>query len=133
MTFNDYYNSTIIPKLKSIDLFIKTHSDDYVPIETTSTLLDISSKEVSDILKTNNLLSIDKNTFFIVMKEGSSNICQLFNRQLEIGYNSTYSPQDISYIYDIPKDIILKAMSASKIHIIDNNNLHALLDYIYIE
>ncbi|MFP4697437.1 MAG: hypothetical protein ACLFMO_01900 [Eubacteriales bacterium] len=133
-TFQDYYQANISPKLKEIDLFFKTKEqpEKDIPFNVVSELLDIKEGEVRKISSKYNLDYINKANFFIIMREGSSEICKLFNRQLSCGLSSSFTPKDISYIYQIPIDIIKKAMIESEIHNITPKNLDTLFSYIYI-
>lgn len=133
-TYNDYYQSKIASKLKKIDLYLKTEvkSSDSISIDNVSELLDIAPEEINEISLKNNISSIDAANFFLIMKSGSSELCQLFNRQLTVGLSTNYSAESIAYIYQIPEDIILQAMLTSNIDIITSNNLQTLFSYIFI-
>lgn len=134
-TFQNYYQINIAPKLKKIDLFFKTEDYKTAPItvDVISELLDLDAEEIQSILKKHHLKEVTKINFFLIMRDGSSDICKLFRRQLSTGLNDTYTPQEIAYIYEIPEDIINKAMFESGLHTISVQNLDQLFSYIYIE
>lgn len=106
--FLECYELTIAPKLKEIDLFLKTSEESLLKMEDVSKLLFISQEEILAIMKKENIEEINKFTFYSIMKNGSSFICQLFKRELERGTPSTYSIDDISYIYNINKNLLAK-------------------------
>ncbi|TCT14657.1 hypothetical protein EDC18_105138 [Natranaerovirga pectinivora] len=134
-TFLDYYKNNISPTLEKIDLFFKTEEDkgNTISLDILSELLDISITEVEEILDRYEIKNVNKSSFFIVMKEGSSEICKYFKRQLETGLLNQYTPKNIAYIYQIPQQIIEKAMVESNLQSITPKNLNTLFSYIYIE
>ncbi|TCK90599.1 hypothetical protein EDC19_2368 [Natranaerovirga hydrolytica] len=134
-TYLDYYKKRITPKLQDIDIFFRTleEPNENIHIDVVSELLDLTPKEIRKIMKENDISYIHKNTFFMIMQNGSSFICKLFYRQLQAGLLTTYTPEKISYIYEIPEHIVTKAMQEADLPLVSSHNLEKLFSYIYID
>lgn len=109
-TYLDHYQETIEPQLKKIDLFIKTQETPY-PLDKVAELLQISKNELETIMSEEQITSICNLNFFIVMKKGSSAVCQMFARELNCGTPHLYTIENISYIYNLE---ISKVVDASQ-------------------
>ena len=99
-SYLEYYAYCIRPKLKEIDLFIKT-SLKGLSVSETANILNLTEQEVKGIMEKEGIESISRLAFFKIMENGSSDICRLFKREIEIGSPYVYSKEDISYIYNI--------------------------------
>lgn len=127
--FLEAYQNEIEPKLKEIDILLK--SADYpLTLEETSKTLCISEEEVSFIMHNENICEINNLTFFKIMLKGSSYICNLFCREIECGSPYFYSSKDISYIYNIDKKIIDNACNFLGINKITLNALPSIFAQI---
>jgi len=125
------YQRNIIPRLKNIDLFLKTKPSPYTKKDTIK-LLQISNLELEELMAKNNIKEINSETFMILMKNGSDELCRIFKRELECGLTTYYSPEQVSYIYNIDIDIILNAyaqMGVTKLH---HGLLETLFSKVYI-
>lgn len=120
MSYLDKYNETIAPKLREIDIFLKTKPR-ALTVKSISNLLYIPEREVLDIINHYNIKALNSCSFFEIMKNGSSDICQLFNRELKRGIPKILTPVDISYIYDIDIDTVLEA--CKEIGIVEYNHM----------
>lgn len=120
LSFLDQYNTNIAPKFQEIDLFIKTGAKKW-SVKNAAKLLYISEQEVKKIMEEQNISKIDRHSFLQIMRHGSSEICQLFSRELKRGIPKRYTPPDISYIYNIDLDLILDA--CQKIGITEFNDM----------
>lgn len=109
MTYLQHYEDTIEPRLQAIDIFVKTQAP--FTTGTIADLLGISETEIHNIISNQQISQINKMNFFSIMMAGSSQICQLFRKELERGTFNKYSLDDISYIYNIPYN---KVWNASK-------------------
>lgn len=107
-TFLDVYNETIAPKLMAIDLLLKTETNQ-LDLAKVSAALSLPDDEVIQIMRQEEISVLNSQTFFLIMKQGSSEICRLFNRELRCGTPNTYTPADISYIYNIDIELIFDA------------------------
>jgi len=104
-SYLEYYAYCIRPKLKEIDLFIKTGKKSLSVTETANVLL-LTEQEVKVIMEKECIKSINRSAFFKIMESGSSDICRLFKREVESGSPHIYSKEDISYIYSIDLETI---------------------------
>ncbi len=103
--FLEAYETEIAPKLKSIDILLKTFEQE-ISTETAANVLDLDLVELKALMDEMNIRTINKHNFFLIMKKGKSKICQMFKRELSCGSPYFYSKKDISYIYDLdPKQI----------------------------
>lgn len=131
-TYLDYYNNNLSPKLKEIDLFLKTEEKDIIDTNVVSELLDISNHEIEEIMRNNDIDSITKHSFIMIMFYGSSDICKLFSREVKRKVPNSYSPSDISYIYQLPYESVIQAAKKASIKNITANNINELFSYIYV-
>lgn len=131
-TYLQYYNDYLSPKLKEIDIFLKTNEEDIIDINIVSELIELSIEEIKIIMDDNKIDIINKHSFILIMFYGSSNICKLFSREIKCKAPDFYSPYDISYIYQIPYDHVIQAIDKANIKNITTNNINQLFSYIYI-
>lgn len=132
-TYLQYYNENIAPKLQKIDLFLKTEQSETFSPDIISELLDISTDEVEKLIDIFEISSLDRISFFILMQHGSSPLCKLFSRELQRKVPHFYSFYDISYIYQIPYEIIVEAASTAGLNSITQDNLNILFENIIID
>lgn len=118
-TFMDEYKEKIEPQINEIDIFIKSHTSP-LNLEKSAAILNISFAELQHIMSKENITAINKHNFFKIMQKGSSPICRLFARQLQRGF-SNYTPEDVSYIYNIDINAVLDA--SKKIGIFNYNDI----------
>lgn len=127
-TYLDIYNENIAPILKEIDIFIR--SDEAITMDHVTELLQISKNEIYSILSEQQLFALNKMNFFVIMRDGSSQICSLFRRELERNNPTYYSIDDISYIYDIPYELVHNAYITSSMDRITSQNIKELFSNI---
>ncbi|WP_105619129.1 hypothetical protein [Vallitalea okinawensis] len=128
MTYLQHYEEMIEPQLQQIDVFIK--AQDPITVNSLAQLLSISELEIHSIVSEENITQLNKMTFFMIMKKGSSPICKLFNRELERKTFNNYSIEDVSYIYDIPVNKVLEASNTIETDIFNSSNIRTLFSYI---
>lgn len=125
--FLDKYNREISPALKKIDLMIKSGSIN-IPVEKVSRLLYISVKEVKSIMQIIHISSINSSNIPSIMLYGSDYICRIFANEIMCGCPDNYTPNQISYIYEIDLNSVCQAYKKLNIEHIARENL-ALLFY----
>ncbi|MDR1704508.1 MAG: hypothetical protein LBS19_07460 [Clostridiales bacterium] len=104
-TFYDFYIREITPKLKEIDVFLKS-SDGGISTDDAAELLHISRDEVVCIMRKEHIKKLNSRNFIRVMLRGSSAICKYLRRETELGSPLTYTQDDIAYIYGLdPVDV----------------------------
>ena len=68
----------------------------------------------------------------LIMKNGSGEFCRAFKRELECGLTDSYSPEQISYIYDIDIDIVINAFAKMGVSRLHRGLLETLFSNIYV-
>lgn len=126
--YNTYYKE-ISPRLKTLDLIIKT-GDNSIDADELSSLLKITKDEINYILKVKNISTLSSDIIPTIMLNGSSYICKLFKNSLSYCNCKTFSARDISYIYGIDKIKIEKAFCNMNITEITEENLPKLFLFI---
>ena len=125
------YRTNIVSKLATIDLFLKTKTPPYKKAEVRA-ILGMTKDELDKILNENNIKSITPSSFAVIMKNGSGELCRAFKRQLECGVTESYSPEQVSYIYDIDIDVVLNAYASMGVCKLHKGLLETLFSNIYI-
>ena len=108
LTFQDYYEREIKPQIAAIDIFLKSEEPPY-DAEIVGELLDIPPKEWRQILQEEKISFITRGIFFQLMKRGSSPLCGMFRRAMELYLPEAYTPEVIAYIFDLPIAAVRKA------------------------
>jgi hypothetical protein len=113
-TFWEEYKKHIGPKVAAIDVFLKTAE---YPLDITSVarLLSLSHCEILNIMAKLNAKTIDKQTFLGIMEAGTSRLCRLFCREVELQSPITYTSEDIAYIYNLDHATVKTACQNLKI------------------
>ena len=104
-SYLEQYYAKIAPAIREIDLMLKTSEGD-LSVGQASRALDIRPREIMDIMRSNKIQTITKTNFLIIMRQGSSDLCQMYRRELDKGSPFVYTLEDISYIYGIGLDLI---------------------------
>ena len=99
-SFDQIYKHSIRPKLEAIDLFIKSSEAPYSSNEVAS-VLGVEHAELLNIMNKNNIVELNRITFFHVILDLSSDICKLITRQWKYHTHETYNAQMISDIYKL--------------------------------
>lgn len=99
-SFDQIYTSTIRPKLEAIDLFLKSSEAPFSNKEAAS-VLGVTLTELLNTMKENDIVELNRLTFFHVIFFLSSDICRLITKQWKYQGYKSYSPQMISDIYKL--------------------------------
>ncbi len=105
------YVTDIYTRFKDIDVFIKTAEGD-LNLGEAARLLDMKPEDITRHLRQLGVKRLTRRSFLKVMSQGESNICRLYQRELDCGSPFTYSREDISYIYNLKLDAVNKACDA---------------------
>lgn len=108
MTFLEYFQQMIQPQLAAIDLFLKTEEPPYAA-SATAALLGVATSEIESLLAQEKLSLITKGVFLQLMRRGSSPLCRMLDREIRYGSPKRYSPEAVSYIYDLDISDVLAA------------------------
>lgn len=130
-TFIEQYQNEIEPNLQTIDLFIKTESPPY-NAGTTAALLQIPLSELQAIMKDERLTELNRQAFFIIMKNGSSPLCKMFSRELDCGLPVYYTAEDISYIYNLDISTVISAAKSLGVSYFSRPMIYILFRQILI-
>ena len=131
MTFLDYFQQTIQPQLAAIDLFLKTEDPPYAA-QTAAVLLGITSGEMEKLLAQEKLSLITKGVFLRLMRQGSSPLCRMLDREIRCGSPKHYTPAAIAYIYDLDIGEVLSAAEQLGENTFESGRLSELFEYIQV-
>lgn len=129
LPFARIYESNIEPKLKEIDLFLKTASIPYNPNDV-SELLHIQLSDLNSIMKKEGISELNLLSFFTIVHASSSYICQLIQREWKCNHVQYYTPEIISYIYELNQDKVTAAVKKSGLSQVEAHNIKELFEYI---
>lgn len=107
-TFLEYYQRKIQPQIEEIDIFLKSEEPPYNS-DIVGDLLEIPSEKWEQILQEEKISFITRGIFFQLMKRGSSPLCGMFRRAVELYLPEAYTPDVIAYIFDLDTDAVRKA------------------------
>lgn len=127
----DHYRANILSRLREIDLFIKTRPAPY-SFSDAAEILGLSPSELEKITSELGIACITPFSLALIMKNGSGELCTAFRRELECGLTDSYSPEQISYIYNIDIDVVLRAFDNMGVARLHRGLLETLFSGIYI-
>jgi len=108
--YYDEYEAEIAPRLRSIDIFLRTERS-FTPAEA-ARLLGLSPDEVLSLFGDCDVPeAIGIDSFFFLLRRGSNKLCQMIKRELECGSPAVYKPHQVAYIYDLCVDSVKRAFS----------------------
>jgi hypothetical protein len=106
--FYDEYEAEIAPLLRSIDVFLRTERAASITPAEAARLLGLSPDEVFSLFG-DAPETIDRESFFYLLRSGSNKLCQMLNRELECGCPVIYKPHHVAYIYGLSSDAVARA------------------------
>lgn len=121
----DIYNNIIVPKIREIDIFLKTSEN--MNFKEVCSILEISENELKSILLKINQKEIDSSNFFSVMLNGTSFICKMLKREIECGSPYFYDASDLSYIYNLDYEKVLIAYNFLNLDRVTEKQIPAVL------
>ena len=107
-TFWEEYQRHIEPTIAEIDIFLKT-AEYPIDMAQAAYLLDLDEEEVALILAAIKCEDIDKTAFLHIMSVGSSRICRMYAKEVEVGSPLTYTASQLSYIYNLDLEDVKNA------------------------
>jgi hypothetical protein len=102
-SFLDTYLSSIVPVFEKIDLLVRLNGKN-IPIAVLAEALGLDKAEIRGIMAAYGFKRLNRENMIYVLKEGSSDPCKLFRRELERGMPLVYTRSDIAYIYGINRE-----------------------------
>ncbi|MCL2698703.1 MAG: hypothetical protein FWE68_00145 [Defluviitaleaceae bacterium] len=119
-SYLEVYTDEISPRLKAIDLQLKSGED--IDTDTAADLLDLTADELRVL---GVVRSVTPEEFLTLMRRGPSGICGLYRRELERRSPVTYTADDIAYIYGLDHELVNAAF--------DKLNASAVTEYMLAE
>lgn len=107
-TFLEYYKQKIQPQIAAIDIFLKSEEPPYDRYAV-GELLEIAPLEWERTLRQEEIIVITKRNFLSLMQRGSSPLCGMFRRAVELSLPEEYTVASISYIFDLNVESVEKA------------------------
>ena len=129
--FSKVYECNIESKIKEIDIFLKTTSPPY-KMKDVSELLHIETTDLVCIINNENITVLNILSFFTIIQTSTSYICQLIQREWKYQGAKHYTPEAISYIYDLNLDKVRLAFKQSGLVQVTPNNIKQLFAHIYV-
>ena len=83
-------------------------------------------------MQSNNIAILDRISFFAVVQTSSSYICKLIQREWKCSGLKYYTPQAISYIYELNLEKVQLAFKESGLAQVGSYNINELFEYIYV-
>ena len=108
-TYLEYYRQEIQPRIRRIDLFLKTEEPPY-EIDAVAEVLELSLEEITRWMQEEQLIFLTKRGFLHLLQSGSSSLCRLFCRAVSCGSPQSYTPQEVAYIFGLPLPTVQQAM-----------------------
>ncbi|MBE6023934.1 MAG: hypothetical protein E7231_12025 [Cellulosilyticum sp.] len=99
-SYEEVYNTSIKPKLESIDLFLRENIAPFHIYEVAH-ILEIEPDELSHLMQKHSIAHLDTISFFTIVLNASSEICQLLTRQWHYAMQKNYTPEMIAEIYKL--------------------------------
>ena len=103
-SYLEYYVENIKPAINTLDIAIKCKSK--LSNKELAEILGSSEQEVEKIRAKHKLRALNQKALMIIMQESSSTICEIFQRELELGSPFTYTREQFAYIYDFDINLI---------------------------
>lgn len=140
----DNYKNIVVPKIKLLDIFLKT---DYIEFNDVGTIINNNNNNIYTLTALNQLLDIfeleksymeeiicfldktyiDKDLIFYLILNTNSYISGIIKREMICGSPILYSPNDISYIYDLDFNKVSKAFKFLNYTYISSEEIELIL------
>ncbi|MCL2752992.1 MAG: hypothetical protein FWE44_02445 [Defluviitaleaceae bacterium] len=99
-SFLEEYEQNIVPNIEAIDVFLKSAKPPF-DVHCVADLLSINESEISSLLNRIGIKHLDKSAFLQVMSNGSSKLCKMLKKEIELGSPLTYTSWELGYIYNL--------------------------------
>lgn len=121
----DIYNNKIIPKIKMLDIYLK--SNGYINVDIISKITEIKICDINNILNKIGQNKVNSKNILQVLIEGESFICEIMKKEIKCGSPSFYSPKQIAYIYDIEEYKVINAYKFLGVNVVNSSQISAIL------
>lgn len=131
LCFSQIYKQNIQCKLQEIDIFLKATPPPYDPNDV-SALLHIDLNDLTYIMQDKDITTLNIISFFTIVQTASSYICKLIQREWKYSTAKYYTPEAISYIYELNLEKVEAAFKESGLSQVGPHNIQELFQYIYV-
>jgi len=100
----EYYTTHIKPVINKLDIAIKCKQR--LKNKDIAEILGLSEEEVERIRFQHNIKKINRNSIIKIVENGTSEICRMFQREMETGSPFTYTREQISFIYGLDRELV---------------------------
>lgn len=129
ISFAKVYTNNIESRIKEIDIFLKSTPPPY-KLEDVSELLHLDLDDLISTIENQNITVLNIISFFTIIQTSSSYICQLIQRQWKYNDTEHYTPEIVSYIYDLNPNKVRLAFEKSGVSHVGADNIKELFEYI---
>ena len=110
----EHYQREVAPRLRLVDTWIKT-GDRTARAEDLAAALDLDPSEVETILRKPRGMWLNRADYLLALAHGTSEVCRLYQRELDSGSPLTYTPEQIAYIYGLDQATVSAVCAAKRI------------------
>ncbi len=129
--FQEVYYTYIQPKIRELDIFLKTSEAPY-DITEVADILEDSQENILHIMDKLGLTEVNKVTFFKIITEVQTYIATLLTRQFSITNTSVYTPKNIAFIYNLEQTLVEDAFYTLGEEVISSTDLNLLFTHIKV-
>ncbi len=129
--FQEVYYTYIQPKIRELDIFLKTEEAPY-NIKSVADVLEDTEENILHIMRHLGLTEVNKVSFFKIITEVQTYIATLLTRQFSVTNSSVYTPKNISYIYNLEQTLVEDAFYTLGEEVISSTDLNLLFSHIKV-
>lgn len=131
VSFDKIYTNSIRSKLENLDIFLKENTSPFHVYEVAK-ILEIETDELSRLMETLQIATLDLDNFFRVLLSASSEICKLISRQLKYSNVDAYTPEMIAEIYMLNIHKVKSAFAELSIDLVTDTELIEVFKRIHL-
>lgn len=126
-----FFQAMYAPRLKAIDVLLKT-MEDSLSVPETAKVLGLTEEAVESAMTREHLAHIDRPGFLRIMAQGGNDLCGMYQRETACGSPVAYKPQEIAYIYRLQAESVQAACDKLGLKEVTARTLPSLLRQIPI-
>ena len=123
-SYLEYYAKHIRPAINELDIAIKCKSR--LGNKELAEILGSNVQEIEKIRNTHDLKTLNQRAIVKIMQESNSDICKMFQRELELGSPLTYSLEEFSYIYNFDINLVCEVCQNLNINEVTWQNMPSI-------
>jgi hypothetical protein len=101
ISFLEIYQEDIAPKLKALDVLLKS-MDEPITASEAAQALCVREDEALRLMRLMGVSRVDRKALLTMMDKASSRICRMYQREKRVGSPYVYTREDVAYIYGLP-------------------------------